>query len=135
MSLKRIARVNEILKREIAETLYRVMNEQGFDLAAVTVTRVLASPDLRSARVMVSIRDHAGERDAMLAKVMRHRKTIQDAINRHVKIKYTPRLSFEIDPSIEAGDRVLGILHQLHLDDPEAAVPDAPDDESPQPTT
>ena len=58
MSVKRLVRVNELIKREVATALYRVMNEKGFDLSAVSVTHVITSSDLRTARVLVSIRDH-----------------------------------------------------------------------------
>ena len=42
MSVDRLTRVNELLKREIGDLLFRVMNENKFDLASVTVTRVEA---------------------------------------------------------------------------------------------
>jgi ribosome-binding factor A len=128
---KRITRVNELVKREVANALYRVMNEADFDFAAVTVTHVLTTPDMRQARVLISIRAEPEGRRRLMGRILRHRATIQDLINRDLALKHTPRLSFELDESIEAGDRVLGILHELERDgkgsgpDPAAGGPDA----------
>ena len=109
-------RVNELLRREIGAALFRVLDEEGFDLSAATVTHVETSSDLRSALVLVSIRGHERERDSMLAKLRRHRAAIQDLIGHHVILKYTPRLSFALDTSLEEGDRVLGMLKKLEED-------------------
>ncbi len=113
MSVDRMKRVNELLRREIGDVLMRLLKDQDVDVSAFTVTRVIASRNLRTALVKVSIRDHNEERDAMLALVKRHRKELQDHINSDLNLKYTPRLSFELDTSVETGDRVLDILSHL----------------------
>lgn len=115
MAVDRMKRVNELLRREIGEALLRLLSGQSVDTSAFSVTRVTTSRNLRYARVMISIRDHQNERDNMMALVKRQRKAIQDQINRDLSLKYTPKLSFELDTSVEAGDRVLDIL--THLDD------------------
>lgn len=115
MSVDRVTRVNALLRREIGELLFRIMHERGFDLSAVSVTRVEVTSCLRSARVMVSIRDHEKERESMLRLLRRHAPEIQAAINRDLTLKYTPRLNFELDTSIERGDRVLGLLSELNI--------------------
>ena len=51
----------------------------------------------------------------------RHRAEIQSRMSKNVILKYTPRLHFKLDTSVESGDRVLGILSNL----------DIPDDEDP----
>lgn len=113
MGIDRITRLNELLKRELAEALFRVMQNEEFDLAATTITRVVLGRDLREARVLVSIRDNIGRREHMLALLRKHRPELQQLINKDLAIKYTPRLSFELDTSLEEGDRVLGILAKL----------------------
>ena len=125
MSVKRLTRVNELLKREIATALFRVLNEAGFDLSSVTVTHVITSSDLRTARVLVSIRDHEHERGRMLSLLRHHRSDIQAIVHKNVILKYTPHLSFELDPSIEEGDRVLSLIAQLEAAEgrPEDAPP------------
>jgi ribosome-binding factor A len=113
MGVKRLVRVNELIKQEVAAALYRVMNERGFDLSAVSVTHVITSSDLRTARVLVSIRDHVKQRDAMIGQIQHHSGAIQSLLSKNVIIKYTPRLTFELDDSVELGDRVLQIISEM----------------------
>lgn len=108
-----MTRVNALLKREIGAMLFHIMHESDFDLAAVTVTRVVTARNLRSAAVHVSIRDHTPERSRMLSLLARHAPEIQQRINRNIGLKYTPRLSFELDTSIEEGDKLLRLLDDL----------------------
>jgi len=118
MSVDRITRVNELLKREIGDLLFRVMQANEFDLAAVTITRVSTSKDLRDARVYVSILGHEAERPHMLALLRRRRGEFQRRINKDVTLKYTPRLTFELDTSVEEGDHMLAVLAKLEASNP-----------------
>lgn len=118
MSIDRLTRINELLKREIGDLLFRVVHENNFDLAAVTITRVVTSRNLRQARVLVSIREHQGERERMLALLRRHRAEIQQRINTDITLKYTPCLTFELDTSLEEGDRVLNLIATLEKTNP-----------------
>lgn len=113
MPSKRITRVNELLKREIAAYLYRLINEGDFDISAVTVTQVSTAPNLRQARVFISIREHELEREAMLDVIAGHRHAMQKHINDTLRLKYTPQLQFELDTSIEKGDHVLNLIAKL----------------------
>ena len=129
MKPDRLTRVNELLRRELAGQVHRSISGTAYDPSAVTVSHVIASSNLRHARVLISIRDHEMQREGILARLHRDRAKIQHAVSRHVVLKYTPRLSFELDTSIEEGDRVLGLLAEL-----EAEVP-APTEEAPADTT
>jgi len=72
--------------------------------------------------VLVSIRDHADEREQMLSILKRHRKEIQDGINRNLTLKYTPRLTFVLDTSLEKGDNMLFLLSRLEEEEGEDTV-------------
>jgi len=117
MSSARIIRVNELLKREIASDILRLFATDRFDTSAITVTRVETTPDLREAKVHISIFEHEEERVDMIRFLNKHRKEIQARMSQNVILKYTPRLHFKLDTSIEGGDRVLGILSQLDIPD------------------
>ena len=121
MSVDRLDRVNALIRREIGESLFRIMNDQSFDLAAVTITHVITARNLRTARVLVSIRGTEEQKLAMLSMLRRHRPEIQNTINRDLSLKYTPKLHFDLDRSVEEGDHVLDIL--THLDDGNSAGP------------
>ena len=128
MSERRMTRVNESIRRELGEALFRLMNENAFDLSAGTSTHVVTAPNLRHARVLVSIRDHEDERPRMLSLLRRHRVQMQALINRNLGLKYTPKLAFELDTSVERGDQVLDIL--THMGGADAALEPPPDPES-----
>ncbi len=127
MRPQRLTRINQLLRQEVAEQLFRLVNEPGFDAATVTVTRVLTSADLRHARVLVSVRGTPVEQEAALDLIRRHRVEIQNLINRHIKMKYTPQLLIELDHSIAKGDQVLSLLAEMEAEHPEWGEPGAPD--------
>jgi ribosome-binding factor A len=114
MTIDRMTRVNELLKREIASALFRILApEDHIDTAAVTVTHVITNRNLRHARVLVSILGHESERDAIIGHIRHHRVELQKWINHAMKLKYTPKLEFELDASVEQGDHVLQVLKAL----------------------
>lgn len=126
MQSQRIVRVNELLKRELATDLYRDMAGESFDFAVVTLTRVETSPDLREARVFVSVRGDDAVAARVFSHLKRHRARLQDLCHRAVKLKYTPVLHFQRDTSIEKGDRVLQLISELNVPDEEDGM--EPDD-------
>jgi len=113
MKADRITRVNELIRRELGTQLYHVVNQPDFDPAQVTFTHALTSVDLRSCRVLVSIRGEEAEQERMLTILKRHRAEFQAVLSRHVVLRYTPHLRFVLDHSIEEGDQVLQLLQQM----------------------
>ena len=130
MSTQRIKRVNEILRREIGSQIFRVMvNEPDFDISVVTITRVETTPDLRKADVWVSILAGEERRKELLQLLKDHRIELQRYINRDLTLKYTPRLFFQLDHSIEQGSHILHLLDELgEIPEPEPEETD--DDEA-----
>ena len=126
MKTDRITRVNELIRRELVLQIYRVVNRSDFDSAAVTFTHVLTSVDLRSCRVLVSIRGEPAQQERMLSILKRHRADFQEAIHRNVILRYTPHLHFVLDHSVEQGDHILQILHRMEATG--AVVPDGAND-------
>ncbi len=126
MSVNRMARVNELLRREISESLYPILAGEDVELATVTITEVDAAPNLRNARVHVSINlTEADEQQAMFNVIRRHRVDIQSAINRDMALKFTPKLRFVLDYSIAKGSHILDVIEQLD-------IPETPADENPE---
>lgn len=117
MSIDRLTRVNQLVKQEVAESLFRVINDPGADIAAVTVTRVMTSANLRNARVFVSIRGDQQTQNRLLNLIKSHRREIQASIAKNIVLKYTPQVSFELDHSIEQGDHVLDVITRLEADE------------------
>jgi ribosome-binding factor A len=117
MKPDRLTRLNEHLRREIGTFLFRIAARETRDLSVITVTRVSINSDLHTAQVFVSIRAPEVDRPAFLAALNRHRIEIQAHLAQTVCLKYTPRLSFKPDTSLEEGDRILSILATLKNDD------------------
>ena len=113
MKTDRLIRINELLRREISVVLYRLIDQTEFDMSAMTVTHVIVSPDLHDARVLVSIRGHEHERRKILRQLQHLHAEVQTEVAKAVILKYTPRLTFVLDTSIEQGDRVLDILAKI----------------------
>ena len=124
MSIDRLTRVNQLLKQEIAETLFRVVNDPDADMGAVTVTRVVTSSNLRRAKVFLSIRGDKETQITLFGLVLDRRKAIQHAVARDVVLKYTPQISFEIDHSIEAGDHILDLISKMENEQPSLFNPE-----------
>ena len=105
----RMARVNELLREVIAEELER-LSDSDDRLLMVTVTAVNADADLSRAKVMLSSLPPGAEEA-----LDEHRVPIQAAINRQVRLRRTPQLSFRTDPAVESGKRVEDILRDLRM--------------------
>jgi len=118
MPVDRLERINALLRRELGEAFFRVFAGGGLDLAAITVTRVSTARNLRNATVYISIMGHEHERGTILQRIARKHGELQQMVNHDLTMKYTPRLEFRLDTSVEKGDHILDVL--AHLDVPEA---------------
>ena len=115
MPIDRLERVNALLRRELAEAFFKVFQTDGLDMAAITVLRVETARNLRNATVYLSIRGHKHERGTILHKIERKRGELQRLVNKDLTLKYTPRLAFRLDLSVEKGDHILDVLSRLDL--------------------
>ncbi|MGZ5325303.1 MAG: 30S ribosome-binding factor RbfA [Solirubrobacterales bacterium] len=104
----RMRRVNEVMREVLGAAITTELKDPrvGF----VTVTSVETSPDLRSARVYVSVLGSAQEREASLTGLQAAHGFLQGKIAEEVRIKRTPTLTFHYDESIEQGMRVSRLL-------------------------
>ena len=123
----RLARVNEILKREIADVLEKNgVNDSGL---IVSITKVVLSSNLRSAAVYVSILGGKNPEEnfrKVLPNLLKLRGLLQSNIARHVTLKYTPVIHFVHDLNIVEGDHVLALLQQMEKDEAEREEKSAP---------
>lgn len=115
----RIKRVNEQLKREIAEILLGEVKDPR--IGPVTVTGVSAAPDLTLARVFVQPLGSEEERRETLAGLRAAGPFIRGEIGRRLPLRRTPELRFEIDASLEHALRIERLLAEVapDPDDPE----------------
>jgi ribosome-binding factor A len=101
-------RINESLREVVGEAISTELQDPR--IGFVTVTSVETSPDLRSARVYVSVLGTTEERDATLEGLRSSHGVLQAAIARRMRIKRTPTLTFHYDATVERAARVSRLL-------------------------
>ena len=110
----RMRRVNEAIRESLAEGLVELKDPRiGF----VTVTGVETSPDLRHARVFVSVLGSEKTREQTLRGLESAHGVLQARLASELRIKRTPQLTFEYDPSVEHGVRMSQLIDELAPDD------------------
>ena len=112
----RMRRVNESVRQVRSEAIGHLKDPRiGF----VTVTGVETSPDLRQARVFVSVLGSERKRTQTLAGLQAAHSVLQEQLARQLRLKRTPQLAFEYDPSVERGVRISQLIDELAPDDSE----------------
>jgi ribosome-binding factor A len=111
----RMRRVNESIREVLSEAVGTLQDPRiGF----VTVTGVETSPDLRQARVFVSVLGSERKRDLTLAGLASAHGVLQARLAAELRMKRTPQLAFEYDPTVEHGVRMSQLIDELAPDDP-----------------
>ena len=108
MSGDRMRRVNEALREVLSARIAEGLKDPR--IGFVTVTAVETSPDLRYARVFVSVLGNEQERQESLAGLQRAHGVLQAEIARVTHMKRTPELKFVYDETVEKGMRINEIL-------------------------
>jgi ribosome-binding factor A len=104
----RMRRVNEAVREVLSSHLAEGLKDPR--IGFVTVTGVDTSPDLRAARVYVSVLGDEAERLAALDGLESSRGFLQARIANELRMKRTPTLSFEYDDTVERADRMMRLL-------------------------
>ncbi len=121
----RTIRVNELVQRELSAILRQRYQSET---VAVTITEVRVSPDLRDARVFVSV---IGDEDTAIQKLrwLRTKATeIRQEIGRRIILKFLPKFEYRLDESTERSTRMQRLLDEMGP----APAPEAPGENSPE---
>ena len=122
MASNRIGRINEEIQRELAALFRTVKDPRVHGL--VSITHVETTPDLRYAKVFISVLDKSQEKD-----VLKGLKSASGFLRRELghalQLRYTPELQFIADDSIAYGAHILEVLR-----DPEKVKPVNPDNDA-----
>ena len=113
MASNRIGRINDEIRKELAELLRNVKDPrvQG---TMISITRVEATPDLRYAKVYASFLQEEKAADALkgLKSASGYlRRELGSALN----LRYTPELVWELDDSITYGAKMLKLINSLEV--------------------
>lgn len=108
MANTRMRRVNGVMQEVLSSAIATELQDPR--IGFVTVTAVDTSPDLRHARVHVSVLGDEAEREASLAALRSAHGVLQAAINEQLHMKRTPELRFSYDDSVERAARITEML-------------------------
>ena len=111
-------RGNEVVREAVAEAVGTLKDPR---IGLITITGVDVSPDLRDAKVFVSVFGNEKKRKATMAALDAAHGVLQTRVARGLTLKRTPHLSFEYDPTVEHGIRMTKLIDEL--------VHDLPDDD------
>ena len=106
----RTVRVNELVQREISDILRKHYQSEA---VAVTITEVRVSPDLRDARVFVSVVGNAEVAAEKMRWLRSKASAIREEVGRRIVLKYLPRFEYVLDESAVRGARILQVLDEL----------------------
>lgn len=113
----RLGRVNEELMKAISHIItYELKNPDVTGM--ISVTRVKATPDLKYAKVYVSILNPKSVEETMKG-LKESAGFIRSQVAKTVNLRITPELVFEYDDSIEHGEKIDNILKQISIQDKE----------------
>ena len=106
-------RVGEELRHALAEVLGRgELRDPELRGRAITVTEVRASPDLKRATAFVTPLGDESSDPEILTALGRASSYLQGEIGRRIRLKFTPRLSFEFDDRFDYASKIENLLRE-----------------------
>lgn len=110
MPTARMRRVNEVIREVLAAAIATELKDPR--IGFVTVTDVDTSPDLRAARVYVSVLGSESDRESALRGLRSSHGFLQGRLASEMRLKRTPTLTFHYDESVERGVRLSELLDE-----------------------
>lgn len=111
MAGPRMRRINEVLREVVGAAIASDLSDPR--IGFTTVTSVETSPDLRHAKVFVSVLGDEEARTATLDGLRSSHGVIQSRIAAETRMKRTPTLTFHYDETVEQGVRISHLLDEV----------------------
>jgi ribosome-binding factor A len=111
MEGKRSEKVADLIQKEISEMLLKTLKDPR--IGFVTITRVAVSEDCRLAKVYFSVTGTLIERKRSTEGLNSAKGYVRKELGRRMRLKYTPEIMFQFDPSIEYAIHIGEVIHQL----------------------
>ena len=110
----RMNRIDEELKKEISNIINNDLNNPKAT-GLISVTKVRVTPDLRYARVYISMINEKNKK-ATIAALKKSAGYIRSEIAKRINLRITPELVFELDDSLEYGAKMDSIIKEISKD-------------------
>lgn len=124
MPSRRMQRINQLIREELAELLQREIKDEALASSLISITEVDTSPDLRTAKVYFSV---YGEDEAVRyaqAHLEKAANFLRRGLMDRLDLRQVPRLEFTLDESLARGDRLMQLMRvteSQHVETPEGA--------------
>jgi|SRR3972149_2545830 len=111
----RTEKVASLIKEEVSRIFQRNfgMQEYGF----MTVTEVRMSPDLKNARIYVSVFGDAARKQKSLAMLENQKSFVRSELGHSIRLKFTPAIAFYLDDTLDHVMKIEGIINQIHSEE------------------
>ena len=109
---RRVERVNGVLREEISGLIASQLNDPRLR-GIISITRVSATSDLRSARVYVSVMGSEEVRQQALSGIQSSASYLRRELRSRVSLRYVPFLTFVLDDAMLEANRLMRIIDDL----------------------
>lgn len=106
----RIARLESVLKKEIADI---ISHEINIDFGLTTVTKVILSGDLRHLKAYISVYGEEAKQKRVLTQIRNHTGFVRGLIGRRIRMRYIPEIDFIHDKSMEEVTHIFKLLQDI----------------------
>lgn len=110
---RRVARVAELIKREVSQLLFSGIKDDRVGAGMVSITDVDVAGDLQHAKIFVSIYGSDEARAETMAGLKSATNYVRGELGRRIRLRRTPEIIFLEDRSIERGTQVLSLINRL----------------------
>ncbi len=118
----RTNKVADLIRDEVSRLLLRDLRDPR--IGFVTITGASVTPDLRSARIFVSVLGDDGAREDSLQALNHAAGFVRRELFRNLRLRHSPSVTFLLDESLHRGARIEEVLRGIQED-----APDTPEDE------
>jgi len=112
MEGKRSEKVADLIQKEISQLLVKSIKDPR--IGFITITRVTVSEDCRFARVYYSVAGTQAERESSMKGLDSAKGYVRKELGRRIRLRYTPDITFQFDPSVEYAIHVEELIRNIH---------------------
>ena len=116
---QRVSKVSSLIKREISMMLMQDIKDDRVGAGMVSITDVEVSGDLQHAKVFVSIYGSEEARTETMEGLRASQGFVRRTLGQRVRLRRSPEILFIEDRSLVEGDRMINLINQLEIKEPE----------------
>ena len=112
MEGKRSEKVANLIQKEVSQMLVKSIKDPR--IGFVTITRVIVSEDCRFAKIYFSVAGTLAERESSGKGLDSAKGYVRKELGRRLRLRYTPEIVFQFDPSIEYAIHMEELIRNIH---------------------